>query len=261
MIIFVNLRCGMIFLDPSALGHELLLNAWLNHHAPKFLSKQQTTIIKILMDTFIEKSIDFVERQEQFIKCSSMQLILSFLKLFYCFLEEMKKAFDEKDIIFAEGIQDEDESTNEADDLMPVAENIFELDNISNSIKTSEKSMEERNNMIICYFYLSVVWSIGSVLKKDSREKFNFFFLDLIEKFATKHPKPKEIVITKEIILPKRQSIYNLIYTRNHNWTTWASMIEPCSIPPNIKVTSITNDAYLLHKRRIANKILTYHFP
>ena len=49
---------------------------------------------------------------------------------------------------------------------------------------SQKKEMEEKNDMIVAYFFMSVVWTIGSVLKQASREKFSSFF---IEKLLGRH--------------------------------------------------------------------------
>jgi hypothetical protein len=45
----------------------------------------------------------------------------------------------------------------------------------------------EKNEMIVANFFLSVVWSIGAVLKQESKEKFTIFFSDLCENSLKKH--------------------------------------------------------------------------
>ena len=49
-----------------------------------------------------------------------------------------------------------------------------------------QKSVEEKNNMVICYFFFTIVWSIGGVLNKSSREKFDLYFRELLERNSDK---------------------------------------------------------------------------
>ena len=43
-----------------------------------------------------------------------------------------------------------------------------------------KKNKEQISEMIVAYFLVSIVWSIGAGLKELSREKFNDFFNKLI---------------------------------------------------------------------------------
>lgn len=54
---------------------------------------------------------------------------------------------------------------------------------------SQKKEIEEKNDMIVAYFFMCVVWTIGSVLKQSSREKFNSFFNDLCDNSIKKYPK------------------------------------------------------------------------
>ncbi len=54
---------------------------------------------------------------------------------------------------------------------------------------SQKKEMEEKNDMIVAYFFMSVVWTIGSVLKQTSREKFSSFFIELCDNSIKKYPK------------------------------------------------------------------------
>jgi len=47
----------------------------------------------------------------------------------------------------------------------------------------------EKNEMIVANFFLSVVWSIGAVLKQTSKEKFTVFFNELCENSIKTHQK------------------------------------------------------------------------
>lgn len=49
-----------------------------------------------------------------------------------------------------------------------------------------QKNVEEKNNMIICYCFFTVIWSIGGVLTKNSRDKFDVFFRELCDKTSEK---------------------------------------------------------------------------
>ena len=56
---------------------------------------------------------------------------------------------------------------------------------------TDQKIIEERTNMLFCYFLFSLVWSIGATLDDNSRIKFDEFFRSLCEMEGAKDKHPK----------------------------------------------------------------------
>jgi hypothetical protein len=49
--------------------------------------------------------------------------------------------------------------------------------------------VEDKNCLIYAYFLISIAWSFGGTLRKDSKEKFALFLAQLSEKFLTQNPK------------------------------------------------------------------------
>ena len=56
---------------------------------------------------------------------------------------------------------------------------------------SDQKIIEERTNMLICYFLFSIVWSVGATLDENSRIKFDEFFRSLCEMDGAKDKHPK----------------------------------------------------------------------
>lgn len=113
--------------------------------------KDRSTII-LLIDWLIEPCLMFVmENCKQFIECSSNSLALSFFKLYESMLQETLDLIEE----------------NEKRD-----EQVYGA--------VVKKNKEQISEMIVAYFLVSIVWSIGAGLKELSREKFNDFFNKLI---------------------------------------------------------------------------------
>lgn len=54
-----------------------------------------------------------------------------------------------------------------------------------------QKIIEERTNMIICYFLFCIVWSVGATLDENSRIKFDEFFRSLCEMESAKDKHPR----------------------------------------------------------------------
>ena len=60
------------------------------------------------------------------------------------------------------------------------------------NIEDHERRRELQKEMIIAYFLLAIVWSIGASSiqnQKHSKEKFNQFFHNLCDNLNKKHPK------------------------------------------------------------------------
>ena len=120
--------------------------------------------------------------------------------------------FDEETEFFIEETQEEDTQ----DPNKPKQLSIHE-----------KKSVEEKNNMVICYFFFAIVWSIGGVLNKSSREKFDAYFRDLVERTSEKekNSRPKDLSFPRTLLIPKRDTIYDFIYIRKQygSWNTPAN--------------------------------------
>lgn len=54
---------------------------------------------------------------------------------------------------------------------------------------SDQKAANEKNDMIVANFFVSIIWSIGITLLPASKEKFNVFFLELCDNSNTKYPK------------------------------------------------------------------------
>lgn len=242
-------RCGMIYFDPAILGEKSLIKAWLDNSVPKFLLKSQLERIHLLCNWLIEPCLDFVLKNcDQFVYCSRMHLTMNFIKLFSSMLEEVQLNFEEEESEY----QLESNETN--DEQASFGASLVE-----------QKTAEEKNNMILCYFFFSIVWSIGGNLKQNSREKFDVFFRDLLELTSEKekHAKPKDLQFPKSLLPPKRDTIYDFIYIRKQygSWNSWSTLLEPQIIAPNavasdciISTTETLKQTFFLDKLLMRDK-------
>ena len=57
------------------------------------------------------------------------------------------------------------------------------------SFNANSQNEIEKGEMIVANFFLSIIWSIGAVLKQSSKEKFSAFFTDLCENSLKSYPK------------------------------------------------------------------------
>lgn len=82
-----------------------------------------------------------------------------------------------------------DELDSESEDEIEETESEVMNEEQDKPSMADQKSDEEKNNMLICLFLFTVVWSLGGVLKHASREKFDAFFRELCDN--TNQPKGK----------------------------------------------------------------------
>ena len=116
-------------------------------------------MISMLCYWLIEPCLEFVmQKCDQFLTCSRTHLTASFLKLFDCMLAEIKRIYDPSE-------------KNDDEKLMEIE---------FNQLTKNEHEME-MNEMVVANFFLSIVWSIGAVLKQSFKEKFSLFFNELCD--------------------------------------------------------------------------------
>jgi hypothetical protein len=193
-------RCSIIYFEPSIIGTRSLIDSWLKWDLPSFINDKQAKIISSLCDWLVEACLDFViTKCDQFIKCSRMHLLMSFIKLYNCMLHDIWKKFEDEFEELETSPDNNNNSNNEPDDdeytnqktaikqraSINKSENLSEDDEyIPNKNEPDNhpkiSNVEEKNNMIIAYFFISIIWSISGVVKLASRDKFNNFFLQLI---------------------------------------------------------------------------------
>ncbi|XP_028284148.1 dynein heavy chain 3, axonemal [Parambassis ranga] len=92
-------------------------------------------------------------------------------------------------------------------------------------------------------FLLAVVWSLGGTITGDTRKKFDVFYRNLIAGMDDKHPRPKNIQLTKNSIFPERGTVYDYNFHKNGQgqWNVWSDSItkEETVIPPGANVSDL----------------------
>ena len=141
-------RCGMVFMEPGAIGLMPHINSWMNKNIPPNLLKGNFDIIgklKKLFNEFLENSINFTRKK---IKepCPTVNISLanSLLRILDCFLEKYREKEDNK---------------------------------------VSEIDIEILFNCLPQIFIYAVVWSIGITTNEDGRNKFNVFIRETINQY------------------------------------------------------------------------------
>lgn len=151
----------MCFYASNSLELTTISNVWIKYSLPKIISEKDRSTIILLIDWLIEPSLIFVkEKCQQFISSSSNSLLLSFYKLYESMLQET--------LVLIEQNEKRDEQVYGA---------------------VVKKNKEQITEMIVAYFFVAIIWSIGAGLKEVSREQFSAFFNKLIRMGFEEHPK------------------------------------------------------------------------
>ncbi|XP_023932407.1 dynein heavy chain 3, axonemal [Lingula anatina] len=235
-------RCGMIYLEPMQLGPDPLVKSWMEYEMPQdILNKEQKESIKLLFEWLLPPCLSFVSKHcKHFVQLSPMHLTSSMLRLYSCMMEDVRKLGDEEEEEdFIE--EEEEETTEDGAPAAPSSEEPAEAAFPPRKDKSlsDQKLIEERSNMLFCHFLFSIVWSVGANLDGPSRLKFDEFFRELCEMEGgnAKYPRPKELKVSRNLLFPKRDTVYDYVYLKTHicSWNSWATMIQNVAIAEKAK--------------------------
>ena len=147
-------RCGMVYMEPGALGIPPLLRSWLETIPPTFkLRKTCMPLLEKLLEKYLEPVLNFMRKNlAEPVGTQDNNLVQSFMRVIDCFFNpyfdtELKK-------VPAEEIED----------------------------------LEQMMEPLLCF---SLVWSIGCTTTTDGRTKFNQKLKEIMGK-DNKHGFPKE---------------------------------------------------------------------
>ena len=223
-------RCGMIYLDSMSLGTRTLVKCWLKNHMPKHLDAKETKMLKLLFEWLLEPCLYFVTTNfRQYLNIGQMILTNSFLKLFDCLMDDMTNYFDQDE--YTEYSNENDHNSTNKRELT------------SHEIQVQE----DKKDMLVAYFCLALVWSIGAILKSDSRNKFSDFFLSLIHNINKTYPKPKELNFGKSALIPRDNlTVFEYFYIHRNLgfWVKWSSLVETLNITNEIQVNLFKSNKF-----------------
>ncbi|KAL3852322.1 hypothetical protein ACJMK2_015979 [Sinanodonta woodiana] len=229
-------RCGMIYMDPLQLGWQPLVKSWMQTSLPDKLTNEQKETIELMFEWLLPPCLNFVVKYcKHLLTCHPMHLTVSMLRLYSCLLEDVKKIGDEDDDedIFEEEIVEVEEG------ITPPPQSV-----------TDQKIIEERTNMIISYFFFSMVWSVGATLDSTSRIKFDEFFRNLCDADGTtakSNQKPKDLKIARNLLIPKKGLVFDHVYLRRQygSWNSWSSLVTPVNIDDKARIQT-----FVCHRRK-----------
>ncbi|KAJ8047551.1 Dynein heavy chain 3, axonemal [Holothuria leucospilota] len=224
-------RCGMIYMEPSQLGWQPLVASYLQHCVPDFVTNSQKEVIKLLFDWLLPPCVNHVIKNcHQSVAMSDMHMTMNMIKLYGCLLDDVSDSDSDFDV---------DEDGDEEQETPPVAD---EADEEKPPSLTEQKIQEERTNMLIANFLFSLVWSVGATVDGDFRDNFSEFFKQLCDMDqAGKYPRPADLKFPRSLMIPKRGSVFDYVYTRKTygSWNKWETLIEPTVIGGKTKVSDL----------------------
>ncbi|XP_073413059.1 dynein axonemal heavy chain 3-like [Dendrobates tinctorius] len=236
-------RCGMIYMEGKDLGWEPLTESWITAKLPSLLTAEESQIVQMMCRWLIPVCLEFVEKNCTFvIPTSPMHLTMSMLKIYECLLKNVSSAKEKKEN--EDGILEDSE------------------DSESPSFYTiSKKAKEDVKHMIMAYGLFSVIWSVGGILNLDSKQRFSEFLKDLCDQ-AFYSRNVSGLQIPKSFLLPKEESIYDVVYMKNtfSSWCMWKDLVTPPKIEDLVKhglKNCIIDDRHLAGAQPSEHNLLT----
>lgn len=224
-------RCGMIYMEPSALGWKPLLDSWMNE-MPKPVNASNKQIIIGMFLRFCPILLWFIRKGglKEMMPTSDSNLVKSVMNIFDCFTDEWR-------IETPPPTDKENAENKEKEKEKPKDTSIQEV---------------ELRAQIEGIFFFSAIWALGGPLFNESREKFSEVFRALLEKnfpdeLNEKYKIPPEIQVPplqKPFIfpIPKTGSVfdYRFIKEGKGKWRLWSDdMTQTEAIPRDKPVNQI----------------------
>ncbi|GAB1599971.1 hypothetical protein Ahia01_000274600, partial [Argonauta hians] len=198
-------RCGMIYMQPEEMGWRPFKQSYMEFDLPSRLEAEHKELINDLFEWLMPPCLYFVQHScRLFIQMSDMQLINSFLRMYSCLMDEIRKD-DDKDV---------------------------------KSLTNQQIFVWLQSLFLFC-----TVWCIGGITSTESRKTFDEYFRVLISGTDPNHPKPKTIKITKSNSFPERGLVFEYYFEKkgSGNWLHWMDYLDKDmqSIPSNAKVSEL----------------------
>jgi dynein heavy chain len=140
-------RCGMIYMEPSALGHSPVIKCWLKTLPDLFVDYKIGTILEKLFEAYLEEVLYYVrKRVKEPVPTVDNNLTKSLMKIIDTFFDKYK---------------------------LPEAK----LKKYNDELKALEQNIE-------AIFYYSLIWSLGVTSDEEGRVKFDQFIKEQFSKKA-----------------------------------------------------------------------------
>ncbi|KAJ3188443.1 Dynein heavy chain 3, axonemal [Gaertneriomyces sp. JEL0708] len=195
-------RCGMIYMEPDALGWRPLMVSWITAMPPS-VGPEQRQLLEALFDWIVPPALAFVQAQcREFAATSYISKVVSLMTLISCQMDEFTVKGHAEDV------------------LPPNIQSVW----------------------LHCVFLFSAVWSLGGTIDDESRKKFETFFRNLVDGRDGAHPPPRNVKIDKPIPSAASVYDYVFEKDRKFGgtWKLWVETIPKYEIPAAAKFNSIT---------------------
>ncbi|CAI6363283.1 unnamed protein product [Macrosiphum euphorbiae] len=95
--------------------------------------------------------------------------------------------------------------------------------------------------MLGCIIIFSMIWSFGSLIKGDSRNKFDTFLRKLLLGNIDEYQKPATFRLTKANLFPDMGTVYDYVYDYKNNgsWVLWSEKLEFKMISPDARINDL----------------------
>ena len=193
-------RCGMVFMEPSAVGLMPHALSWLQIKLPPALRESppdfdiRARLEKLFTDCLTE-NVEFI-RKKVVEPCptTDVNLAYSLFNLLECFLSKFK-------------------------DVSPSKVNKVDLEILYKSIYN--------------IYFFATVWSIGITTREDGREKFNTYLRDFM-----KQKIPEEDVA--DVLFPEEGTVYDYYFDyEKDEWKNWNTLLSYPQIDVRAEYTDI----------------------
>eukprot|EP00842_Homolaphlyctis_polyrhiza_P000439 jgi/Hompol1/1396/HPOL_002693-RA len=195
-------RCGMIYMEPDALGWRPIMQSWLNT-LPKGVKPEQKIMILNMFDWIVPACLEFVNAQcREIVGTSNINMAVALMTLITCQLDDFTG--EQKQI----------------DEIPPNVQSLW----------------------VTIFFVFACTWSLGGTLDGRSRKKFDFFFRTLIGGGNKDYPPPEKFKMDKPIPDSGQiyDYVFEKDKKMGGTWKLWTETIEKYEIAPKTKFNQIT---------------------
>ena len=195
-------RCGMIFMEPTSLGLDTLVNSWIEYEIPD-AAKPHGSRLQELFGIYFEPlsgAIFFLRRQlKEPVPTVDNNLISSTMRILNCYLKKY--------------------TWTDGDDPMP------------------KELLDQLAATIEPLFYFALVWSVGCVTDSTGRDKFDQWLREKMADNEAQLPFPEDGSIYDYMLLEGEAAV-DTPGTPPY-WTGWLDTVPVYAVPPKARFEDI----------------------